>query len=130
MGYAPSGRYACRACFRKIPKHALRVGAPSMSHPGVDWYHLACRRPLNKSEGADYSDHLCHKDGAPVDGVKGLASEDQAVVTEWSTPSFQIQYRDLQGHHGTLDGVRSGDLASAVLRRIAAQAGLSEAAAN
>ena len=24
-------------------------------------------------------------------------------------PSFQIQYRDLCGHHGVLDGVRAGD---------------------
>ena len=34
----------------------------------------------------------------------------------------------MQGHHGTLDGVRSDDTASTVLRRIAAKLGLSEAA--
>jgi hypothetical protein len=44
-----------------------------------------------------------------------------------ATPPFQIFYRDIDGHHGTLDGVRSGDLASAVLTRIAAKLGLSEA---
>ena len=41
--------------------------------------------------------------------------------------AFQIFYRDLQGHHGTLDGVRSGDLVLVLLRRIAAKLGLSEA---
>ena len=44
--------------------------------------------------------------------------------------TYQIFYRDLQGHHGTLDGVRSGDLASTVLRRIAAKLGLSAVAAS
>ena len=106
VSYAPSGRYSCRACFKKIAKGSVRTGAPSTSHAGVDYYHLACRRPLSKSEGAGYSEHMCHKDGAAMDGVEGLASEDQAAVSEWSAPPFQIQIRDLQGHHGTLDGVR------------------------
>ena len=44
--------------------------------------------------------------------------------------SFQVQFRALSGHHGTLDGVRGGDLASDVLCRIAAKLGLSEAAAG
>jgi hypothetical protein len=41
-------------------------------------------------------------------------------------PSFQIQYRCLAGHHGTLDGVRADDSAGAVLRRIAAKTGVSQ----
>ena len=124
VSYAPSGRYSCRACFKKIAKGSVRTGAPSMSHSATDYYHLACRRPLSKSEGGHHSAHLCHKDGAPVDGVEGLASEDQAAVSEWSAPPFQIFFRDLDGHHGTLDGVRSGDLVSVLLRRIAAKLGL------
>ncbi len=49
------------------------------------------------------------------------------MVTEWSAPSFQIQFRALDGSHRTLDGVRPSDLASAVLERIANKLGLSEA---
>ena len=62
-----------------------------------------------------------------MDGVEGLESKDQAVVTEWSAPPFQLQFRDLQGRHRTIDGVRSGDLVSVLLHRIAAKLGLSEA---
>ena len=83
-----------------------------------------CRRPLSKSEGADYSEHLCHKDGAAIDGVDGLASKDQVAVSEWSAPPFQIQFRDLQGKYRTIDSVRSGDLVSVLFGRIVAKLGL------
>ena len=54
-----------------------------------------------------------------------------AAVAQASTdvrgdPRFQIQYRDLQGHHGTLNGVRAADSAGVVLRRIATKTDVSE----
>ena len=65
---------------RRQAAGGLRLqGAPSTSHAGNDFYHIACRRPLSKSEGGDYAGHLCLKDGAPVDGVKDLVSEDQVA---------------------------------------------------
>ena len=51
-------------------------------------------------------------------------------AAESDAPPFQVFHRDLKGHHGTLDGVRSHDLASVVLRRIAAKLGLSEEVAT
>ena len=51
-------------------------------------------------------------------------------AADFDTPPFQIFHRDLKGHHGTLEGVRSDDLASTVLRRIAAKLGLSEEVAT
>ena len=50
--------------------------------------------------------------------------------TYFEAAPFQIMYRDLHGHHGSLDGVCCDDTASAVLHRIAAKLGLSEAATS
>ena len=78
--------------------------------------HLTCRRPPNDTVSAAYCKHLCVKDGTQVEGFDALSEVDKQVVLEWLAPPFQIQYRGLSGHHGTLDGVRSGDKTLQVLR--------------
>ena len=52
------------------------------------------------------------------------------IPAVFDAPPFQIQFRDLHGKHGTLDGVCCNDAASAVLRRIAAKLGVSEEVAT
>ena len=78
---------------------------------------------------AAYCKHLCVKDGTQVEGFDALSEVDKQVVLEWLAPPFQIQYRGLSGHHGTLDGVRSGDSARSVLYKIAAKLGVGKEAA-
>ena len=65
----------------------------------------------------------------PMDNP-GLLIVQLERAADFDASPFQIFFRGLGGKHGTLDGVRSDDLASAVLRRIAAKLGLGEAAAS
>ena len=65
----------------------------------------------------------------PTDNLGRLVVQFERAA-EFDAPLFQIFYRDLGGKHGTLDGVARGDVASTVLRRIAAKLGLSEAATS
>ena len=129
VSHAPSGRYRCRACFRKIEKGTMRIGAASMMHQGVEWYHLTCRRPPNKSEIATHAEHFGVKEASQVEGLDALGADDQAAVAKRLAPAFQIQYRGPSGAHGTLNGVRAGDLTSTVLSRIASKVGWSQATA-
>ena len=59
----------------------------------------------------------------------GSESDDDCTADD-HTPPFMIFYRDLAGNHGTLAGVRSSDLASVVVGRIAAKLGLSKTATS
>ena len=90
----------------------------------------------DESDTEPTSAACCHSHGcAGCHGFSPLRSRrvvcgETKRQTEGCSPPFQVFFRDLKGHHGTLDGVRSDDTASTVLCRIAAKLGLSEAATS
>ena len=66
-----------------------------------------------------------------LDSCKGKRALSQSVqeAGRRSQSSFQIEYRNHVGSHGTLDGVRASDTAGVVLRRIVCKSDVSDAMA-